>query len=93
MRNSELEYSPASDAQWQCLIEAIILSSVATYRKLRSKQRKGKELTPLEQEELQEIEKFFLGDWFAWLCDLDGAELLKQLQNETKRIKTGFALP
>ena len=34
MRNSELEHSPASDAQWQCLIEAIILSSVATYRKL-----------------------------------------------------------
>ncbi len=93
MHNSKLENCPASDAQWHSLIEAIILSSVASYRKLRDKQRKGKELKPLELKELKEIEDFFLGDWFAWLCDLDGEELLNRLQGETKLIKTNFITP
>ncbi len=93
MRNSRLDNCPASDAQWHSLIEAIILSSVATYRRLRDKQRKGEELKPLEQKELIEIEDFFLGDWFAWLCDLDGEDLLTRLQSETKLVKTEFILP
>ncbi len=93
MHNSKLENCPASDAQWHALIEAIILSSVARYRKLRDKMRKGKELKPLEYRELREIEEFFVGDWFAWLCKLDGVELLARLQDETTLVKTDFILP
>ena len=78
----------ATDEQWQSLIDAIILYSVKRYRLLRNKIRRGKFLSQTEQEELKEIEEFFISSWFAFLSRLDGSALLAKLQAETKYVPT-----
>ena len=65
------------------LAQAIILLAVKDYRR----NNKRMALCPIDQK-LQrgrkELEKFFLSSWFAILTDLDGQQLLHQLQAEMK---------
>ena len=65
------------------LAQAIILLAVNDYRR----NNKRMALCPIDQK-LQrgrkELEKFFLSSWFAILTDLDGQQLLHQLQAEMK---------
>jgi len=85
--------SSPTDAQWHSLIDAIIVSAIANYRRLTNKMRRGMTLTQSEEYELFEIRSFFASDWFDWLCPLNGADLLTRLNEETTFIRTNSILP
>ena len=73
---------------WQELANAIVIRAVVDYRKLRRKQRNGIALKPEEQSDYDEIRRFFCGDWFAMLTDIDGPALLQKLDSETTYMRT-----
>ena len=73
---------------WQELANAIVIRAVVDYRKLRRKQRNGIALKPEEQSDYDEIRRFFCGDWFAMLTDIDGSALLQKLDSETTYMRT-----
>lgn len=73
---------------WQELANAIVIQAVVDYRKLRRKQRKGDALKPEDQSEYDKIRRFFCGEWFMMLTDIDGPALLKKLDGETAYIRT-----
>lgn len=69
-------------AEWQeNLAHAIILQAVRDYRDVRKilKKYPKHELSLKMQEE---IEEFFLSDWFTVLTQLDGETLLEKLREE-----------
>lgn len=69
-------------AEWQeNLAHAIILQAVRDYRDVRKilKKYPKHELSLKIQEE---IEDFFLSDWFSVLTQLDGETLLEKLRKE-----------
>lgn len=78
----------AGNTYWQELANAIVIQAVVDYRKLRRKQRKGVVLKPEEQSDYDKIRRFFCGEWFVMLTDIDGPELLKKLDGETTYIRT-----
>ena len=73
---------------WQELANAIVIQAVVDYRKLRRKQRSGIALKPEEQSDYNKIRRFFCGEWFVMLTDIDGPALLKRLDSETTYMRT-----
>ena len=64
---------------WEDLANAIVLSAVTDYvsayrRIIRRPTNKSAKL------EIQKLEEFFFGDWYAMLTDLDPHYLLDKLQ-------------
>lgn len=69
----------------QALANAIIIQAVDDYREARKElkyHRLTKEERKIHNETLEEVEEFFLGDWFKDLTNLDGAKLFERLKNE-----------
>ena len=58
---------------YECLANAIILSAVEDYRLTDNKKA------------MEEIERFFLSDWFMVLTPIDPEMLLAKLREEKKR--------
>ena len=73
---------------WQDLANAIVIQAVVDYRKLRRKQRKGIALKFKEQSDYEKIRRFFCGEWFAMLTNIDGSALMKKLDSETTYMRT-----
>ena len=73
---------------WQELANAIVIQAVVYYRKLRRKQRNGIALKPVEERDYDKIRRFFCGEWFVMLTDIDGPALLQKLDSETTYIRT-----
>ena len=66
---------------WESLANAIILQAVKDYREARKKHRKR----PTNEDAklmIADCEAFFRSDWFKALTELDGAMLLRKLQEE-----------
>lgn len=84
MENLDPQFSAGSDELWCDLANAVVIDAVKQYRKLRKKLRAGADLKPTEMKELKEIEEFFHSQWFEFLTDVDGFELLRQLQAEAR---------
>ena len=68
---------------WENLANAIIISAVKDYEKayrrvLRRPDNKS------AQEEVRQLERFFFGEWYAKLTDLDPHYLLDRLKEEIK---------
>ena len=66
---------------WENLANAIIISAVKDYAKaykrlLRHPDNKS------AQEEVRKLERFFFGEWYAKLTDLDPHYLLDRLKEE-----------
>lgn len=82
------------DPQWDGLEElgiVIITQAAEDYRKCRRKLNPGpgkkKAVIPIQkelQDRIQEIEEFFLSDWFGQLTTLDGKMILERLRKETE---------
>ena len=68
---------------YQKLAEAIILKAVDDYRHALRKRRNGSHGWLIERT-ISDCERFFLGDWFKFLTDLDGRQLMNRLKGETK---------
>lgn len=73
---------------WKELANAIVIQAVVDYRKLRRKQRSGVVLKAEEQSDYEKIRRFFCGEWFVMLTDIDGPALLKKLDGESSYIRT-----
>ena len=73
---------------WKELANAIVIQAVVDYRKLRRKQRSGVVLKPEEQSDYEKIRRFFCGEGFVMLTDIDGPALLKKLDGESSYIRT-----
>ena len=70
--------------EWNDLAGAIILRAVEDYRHTNNQLRAKPEDTRLQTRKA-EIEEFFRSSWFQVLTDLNGKQLLHQLQAETKQ--------
>ena len=70
--------------EWNDLAEAIFLRAVEDYRHTNNQLRAKPEDTRLQTRKA-EIEEFFRSSWFQVLTDLNGKQLLHQLQAEMKR--------
>ena len=70
--------------EWNDLAEAIILRAVEDYRHTNNRLRSKPEETRLQTRKA-EIEEFFHSSWFQVLTDLNGKQLLHQLQAEMKQ--------
>ena len=79
------------DSCWQELANAIVLQAVSDYRKLCRTERKGP-LNSSDATEKKRIPRFFCGSWFKMLTDIDGFELLKQLDSEMHYVHTHINL-
>lgn len=66
---------------YELLSRAIIVQAAHDYRKAWKylKMCPGDEI---KQAEIDEIERFFLSQWFGTLTDVDGAGLLRKLKQE-----------
>ena len=69
------------DSYYQDLANAIVERAVEDYRYVLSGYSK-KENAPLKE---KEIEKFFLGEWFSLLTNIDGKDLLKRIRREYRK--------
>lgn len=69
------------DSFYQDLANAIVERAVEDYRCVLSGYSK-KENAPLKE---KEIEKFFLGEWFSLLTNIDGRDLLKRIRREYRK--------
>ena len=69
---------------WNDLAAAIILRAVEDYRHTNNRLRVKPEDTRLQTRKA-EIEEFFHSSWFQVLTDLNGKQLLHQLQAEMKQ--------
>ena len=61
------------------LADAIIIQAVHDYRR-SVQQLIRKPYSVIALHDKQEVEAFFLGDWFQVLSDIDGQELLQRLE-------------
>ena len=68
---------------WDELAEAIILRAVEDYRHVNSRLQAKPEDDRLQKRK-EEIEEFFRSSWFQVLTDLNGRQLLHQIQVEMK---------
>ena len=68
---------------WDDLAEAIILRAVEDYRHTNSRLRAKPEDDRLQKRK-EEIEEFFRSSWFQVLTDLNGRQLLHQIQVDMK---------
>lgn len=57
---------------YEDLANAIILQAVKDYRRTNNKRA------------LEELEQFFLSDWFSVLTSIDGPRLLQELRKEKR---------
>lgn len=57
---------------YEDLANAIILQAVKDYRRTNNKRA------------LEELERFFLSDWFSVLTSIDGSRLLQELRKEKR---------
>lgn len=73
--------SEATQRNWQDLAEAIVVQAAFDYRHARYRNMKR----PYQLEtlrEIREIERFFRSTWFSTLCNLDGTQLLRDLNKQ-----------
>ena len=89
MTDKATKAGTSSEKHWRALAAAIVVSAVKDYRMYRKKIRAGKELSPYDISEYQDIERFFLSSDFEFYTDMNGAELLEMLQNENTYVHTG----
>lgn len=68
-----------SEDGYRNLADAIIIQAVHDYRR-SVQQLIRKPYSAKALHDKQDVEDFFLGDWFQVLSDLDGQELLKKLE-------------
>ena len=68
-----------SEDGYRSLADAIIMQAVHDYRR-SVQQLIRKPYSTKAHQDKQEVEAFFLGDWFQVLSDLDGQELLQRLE-------------
>ena len=68
---------------YESLANAIILRAVEDYRAARMKLKLNPEYGPA-LELAKDCESFFLSEWFSLLTKVDGAVLLKRLQEEAE---------
>lgn len=66
---------------WENLANAIIISAVKDYAKAYRRTRRRPD-NKSAQEEVRKLERFFFGDWYAKLTDLDPHFLLDRLKEE-----------
>lgn len=67
------------------LSNAIVLQAVEDYRRIKRRLKKSSldpKLKANYLETKQELEQFFLGEWFSALTCVDGEKLLHRLQSE-----------
>ena len=57
---------------YEDLANAIILQAVQDYRRTNNKRA------------LEDLERFFLSDWFSVLTSIDGSRLLQELRKEKR---------
>ena len=65
---------------YEQLASAIILQAVKDYRKAYKGRRVRR-----KTHEIQEIERFFLSEWFMALTNTDGSSILKRLEEEVMK--------
>ena len=73
----------AIDKGWENLATSIVMQAVEDYRRvIRGKRilEQGKEHN--RKKIIEEIEEFFLSDWFYILTNVDGQTILKRLRRE-----------
>ena len=68
-----------SEDGYRKLADAIIMQGAHDYRR-SVEQLIRKPYSTKAHQDKQEVEAFFLGDWFQVLSDLDGQELLQRLE-------------
>ena len=68
---------------WGDLAEAIVLRAVEDYRHVNNRLQAYSDDMRLQNRK-KEVEEFFLSAWFQVLTDLNGKQLLHQLQAEMK---------
>ena len=66
---------------WENLANAIIISAAKDYVNAYRSILRHPDNVPA-QEEVRELERFFFGEWFAKLTDLDAHYLLNRLKEE-----------
>ena len=73
--------SEATQRNWQDLAEAIVVQAASDYRHARYRNMK-RPYQPETLREIREIERFFRSTWFSTLCNLDGTQLLRDLNKQ-----------
>lgn len=68
---------------WENLGNAIIISAVKDYEKAYRRVLRRPD-SKSAQEEVRQLERFFFGEWYAKLTDLDPHYLLDRLKEEIK---------
>ena len=68
-----------SEDGYRNLADAIIMQAAHDYRR-SVQQLIRKPYSAMALHDKQDVEAFFLGDWFQVLSDLDGQELLQRLE-------------
>ena len=71
---------------WEDLANAIIISAVKDYAKAYKYMLRFPE-SRAAQEEVMKLERFFFGEWYAKLTDLDPHYLLDRLKEEIENDK------
>lgn len=66
---------------YEKLANTIIMQAVKDYRAAKKKQKKQQTNKDAELM-VKDTEKFFRSDWFTALTDVDGAVILRKLQEE-----------
>ena len=68
---------------WEELAKAIIIQAANDWRKANQKLKRYSD-NGFAKSELADIEKFFLGKWYAALTDVPGDKLLRMLREEAE---------
>ena len=68
---------------WENLANAIIISAVKDFAKAYRRVLRHPD-SRTAQEEVKKLERFFFGEWYAKLTDLDPHYLLDRLKEEIK---------
>lgn len=76
-----MKVQQAADAGWQDLADAIIVQAAKDYRHTMKMLRENNQSTQLLIDQ-QRLEVFFRSDWFQQLTNLNGRQLLNDLQKE-----------
>ena len=71
---------------WRKLADAIIMQMANDYCRLQRRLARRPNDHGLKHDQTN-IERFFRSDRFSVLCDLDGRELMRRLQNPTRRME------
>lgn len=82
------QYEDAEMMPYRRLASAIALQTIRDYRRL-AKYMSYRQLTPMEEKELKEIEDYFLKGWFDQTTGLNGETCLEKLKKERWNSESG----